>query len=65
MIEDNTLFITIERLQNEIPQSQPNAKAASALQEVLGGKFEEMRVMLQYMFQTFNFRGTAKPLRSA
>ena len=57
------MFITIERLQNEIPSSQPDPKAANALQEVLGGKFGEMRVMLQYMFQTFNFRGTAKPFQ--
>ncbi len=55
------MFISIEKLQNEIPQSNPDPKAANALQEVLGGKFGEMRVMMQYMFQTFNFRGTAKP----
>lgn len=55
------MFFSIEKLQNEIPQSNPDPKAANALQEVLGGKFGEMRVMMQYMFQTFNFRGTAKP----
>jgi Mn-containing catalase len=55
------MFFTIEKLQNEIPESNPDPKAANALQEVLGGKFGEMRVMMQYMFQTFNFRGTAKP----
>lgn len=57
------MFISIERLQNEIPKSDPDPKAASALQEILGGKFGEMRVMMQYMFQTFNFRGTAKPFQ--
>jgi len=57
------MFISIEQLQNEVPQGKPDPKAASALQEVLGGKFGEMRVMNQYMFQTFNFRGTAKPFQ--
>jgi Mn-containing catalase len=31
------------------------------LQEGLGGQFGEMRTMMQYLFQSFNFRGTAKP----
>jgi len=37
--------------------------AANALQEGLGGQFGEMRTMMQYLFQTFNFRGKAKPYR--
>lgn len=31
--------------------------------EILGSKCGEMRVMMQYMFQTFNFRGEAKPFQ--
>ena len=34
---------------------------ANALQEGLGGLFGEMRRMMQYLFQNFNFRGKAKP----
>ncbi len=58
------MFLSIEKLQNEIvTPDRPDPIAASALQEILGGKFGEMRVMLQYMFQTFNFRGEAKPFQ--
>ncbi len=58
------MFLSIEKLQNEIvTPDKPDPVAASALQEILGGKFGEMRVMLQYMFQTFNFRGEAKQFR--
>ena len=34
---------------------------AYAAQEGLGGQFGEMRTMMQYLFQSFNFRGKAKP----
>lgn len=60
------MFITIEKLQNEVPKSGPDSKAASALQEILGGKFGETTVMMQYLFQTFNFRvatNKTKPYR--
>ena len=29
--------------------------------KVWGGQFGEMRTMMQYLFQNFNFRGKAKP----
>ncbi|MBW0113399.1 manganese catalase family protein, partial [Pseudonocardia sp. KRD-182] len=49
---------------NEIVPDEPDPAAANALQEGLGGQFGEMRTMMQYLFQAFNFRGaTGKPYR--
>ena len=38
----------------------PNANAAAAIQELLGGKFGEMSTLMNYTFQSFNFRGRSK-----
>jgi Mn-containing catalase len=57
------MFISINKLANELPKDKPDNLAASALQEGLGGQFGEMRTMMQYLFQNFNFRGKAKPYR--
>ena len=57
------MFISIEKLVNEIRSDRPDPAAANALQEGLGGQFGEMRTMMQYQFQNFNFRGDAKPFR--
>ncbi|AEI39145.1 manganese catalase family protein [Paenibacillus mucilaginosus] len=49
------------KLQIELPKSpysDPNA--ASAVQELLGGKFGEMSTLNNYMFQSHNFRGKKK-----
>ncbi|RYG39830.1 manganese catalase family protein, partial [bacterium] len=48
---------------NDIPDDEPDPKAANALQEGVGGQYGEMRTMMQYLFQSFNFRGDAKPFR--
>ncbi len=37
--------------------SSPDANAAAAIQELLGGKFGEMSTLMNYTFQSFNFRG--------
>jgi len=42
-----------------IPES-PNANAAAAVQELMGGKFGEMSTLMNYTFQSFNFRGRQK-----
>ena len=57
------MFVSINQLANELPKDKPNNLAANALQEGLGGQFGEMRTMMQYLFQNFNFRGKAKPYR--
>jgi Mn-containing catalase len=55
------MFLSKEKLVNEIEKDKPDPAAAKALQEALGGQFGEMRTMMQYQFQGFNFRGDAKP----
>jgi Mn-containing catalase len=58
------MFMHVQRLINEIVPDEPDPAAANALQEGLGGQFGEMRTMMQYLFQAFNFRGaTAKPYK--
>ncbi len=38
----------------------PNANAASHVQELLGGKFGEMSTLMNYTYQSFNFRNRTK-----
>ena len=57
------MFLSVEKLVNDIKADGPDPAAAKALQEALGGQFGEMRTMMQYQFQNFNFRGNAKPFR--
>jgi hypothetical protein len=51
------MFMHVQRMINEIVPDEPDPAAANALQEGLGGQFGEMRTMMQYLFQAFNFRG--------
>ncbi|MCM3651021.1 manganese catalase family protein [Metabacillus litoralis] len=46
-----------EELINAITPDKPDPAAAKVLQEILGGHFGEMRTMMQYFFQSSNFRG--------
>ncbi|GER87835.1 Mn-containing catalase [Dictyobacter vulcani] len=55
------MFFHVQKLINQIVPDEPDPEAANALQEGLGGQFGEMRTMMQYLFQSFNFRGDAKP----
>ena len=57
------MFLNTQSLINEIVPDEPDPAAANALQEGLGGQFGEMRTMIQYLFQSFNFRGdpSSKP----
>ena len=48
-----------EELINIIKPDKPDPAAAKVLQETLGGQFGEMRTMMQYFFQSSNFRGKA------
>jgi Mn-containing catalase len=58
------MFLHVQRMINEIVPDEPDPAAANALQEGLGGQFGEMRTMMQYLFQSFNFRGaTGKPYK--
>lgn len=46
-----------EELINQIVPDQPDPADAKVLQEILGGHYGEMRMMMQYFFQSSNFRG--------
>jgi Mn-containing catalase len=55
------MFYHVQTLINPIIDDEPEPSAANALQEGLGGQFGEMRTMMQYLFQSFNFRGNGTP----
>lgn len=55
------MYYHVQSLINEIVADEPDPSAANALQEGLGGQFGEMRTMMQYFFQSINFRGNAVP----
>jgi Mn-containing catalase len=55
------MILKIDRLATELPKpAAPNANAAAAVQELLGGKFGEMSTLMNYTYQSFNFRGRNK-----
>src|SRR3954470_9645867 len=52
------MILRIDRLETELPPpSEPDPAGAAAVQELLGGKFGEMSTLMNYTFQSFNFRG--------
>ncbi len=55
------MFYHVQNLINPIVDDEPDPSAANALQEGVGGQFGEMRTMMQYLFQSFNFRGDGIP----
>jgi Mn-containing catalase len=57
------MFFHTQNLINPIATDEPDPAAANILQEGLGGQFGEMRTMMQYLFQSFNARGDAKPYK--
>jgi len=55
------MYLRIDRLQVELPQpKEPDPNAAAAVQELLGGRFGEMSTLMNYTYQSFNFRGRDK-----
>ncbi|MBM7690939.1 Mn-containing catalase [Peribacillus deserti] len=57
------MFYYKQELINPIIPDKPDPAAAKVLQEILGGRFGEMRTMLQFFFQSSNFRGKALQFR--
>lgn len=48
----------MDRLPIELPTPKnPSPNDAAAIQELLGGKFGEMSTLMNYTYQSFNFRG--------
>jgi Mn-containing catalase len=54
------MFYHKKRMQYFTAPEQPNAVYAKKLQELIGGPYGEMTVMMQYLFQGWNCRGPAK-----
>ena len=54
------MFYHKKRLQYFTKPDKPDAVYAKQLQELIGGPFGEMSVMMQYLFQGWNCRGPAK-----
>src|SRR5690349_13524746 len=51
----------MDRLAVDLPiPKNPSPNSAAAIQELLGGKFGEMSTLMNYTFQSFNFRGRDK-----
>jgi Mn-containing catalase len=52
------VILRLDRLMTELPPSKnPDANAAAAVQGFLGGKYGEVSTLMNYTFQSFNFRG--------
>src|SRR3954453_897138 len=52
------MILRIDRLGTELPPpSDPDPEGAKAVQELMGGRFGEMSTLMNYTFQSFNFRG--------
>src|SRR5690606_17222499 len=59
--EDVTVYLRIDRLQIDLPNvKEPDPNAAAAAQELMGGRFGEMSTLMNYTYQSFNFRGREK-----
>lgn len=55
------MFLRIDKLQIELPASkEASPNAAAAVQELLGGRFGEMSTLMNYMYQSFNFKEKVK-----
>ena len=55
------MLLRIDKLQVELPMpTEPDPDAAAAVQELLGGRFGEMSTLMNYTYQSFNFRGRNK-----
>jgi Mn-containing catalase len=55
------MILRLDRLMADLPKAKvASPNAAAAVQELLGGKFGEMSTLMNYTFQSFNFRGRAE-----
>ena len=53
------MFFHVKELQYQAKPERPDPVYAKKLQEILGGQFGEMTVMMAYLFQGWNCRGPA------
>jgi len=51
------MILRIDRIQTDMPPpSDPDPAGAARVQELMGGRFGEMSTLMNYTFQSFNFR---------
>jgi len=51
------VILRIDRIQTEMPPpSDPDPEGAARVQELMGGRFGELSTLMNYTFQSFNFR---------
>jgi Mn-containing catalase len=60
MTRRGTVFFHVKELQYQAMPERPDPIFAKKLQEILGGQFGEMTVMMAYLFQGWNCRGPEK-----
>jgi Mn-containing catalase len=52
------MILRLDRVATELPPpSDPDPNGAAAVQELMGGRFGELSTLMNYTFQSFNFRG--------
>jgi len=55
------MYLRLEKLQIELPMpKKADPAAAKAVQDLLGGRFGEMSTLMNYTYQSFNFRNRDK-----
>ncbi len=55
------MILRLDRIVTDLPRPKnPSPNDAAAVQELMGGKFGEMSTIMNYTFQSFNFRGRKK-----
>lgn len=55
------MILRLDRLMCPLPRPKnPSPNSAAAVQELMGGKFGEMSTLMNYTFQSFNFRGRSE-----
>src|SRR3954452_10608413 len=63
-MKEECMILRIDRWGAELPPpSDPDPAGAQAVQELMGGRFGEMSTLMNYTFQSLNFRGrqSARP----
>ena len=55
------MILRLDKIAIDLPRPKnPSPDGAAAVQELLGGKFGEMSTLMNYTYQSFNFRGRKK-----
>jgi Mn-containing catalase len=55
------MILRLDKMAIDLPKpKEPSPNAAATIQELLGGRFGEMSTLMNYTFQSFNFRGRSK-----